>query len=48
MSELVDPVVTLEFYEISYRGRKLSEEVREFSTFLKRYIARWAGEAGVL
>ena len=48
MSELVDPVVTLEFYEISHRGRKLSEEAREFSDFLKRYIASWAGEAGVL
>jgi hypothetical protein len=49
MSELVvDPTVTLEFYEISHRGRKLPEEVREFSAFLKRYIARWAGETGIL
>ena len=48
MSELVDPIVTLEFYEISHRGRKLPEEAREFSAFLKRYIARWAGEAGIL
>lgn len=48
MSELVDPIVTLEFYEISHRGTKLPEEAREFSAFLKRYIARWAGEAGIL
>jgi len=48
MSALVDPVVTLEFYEISHRGRRLPEEAREFSAFLKRYIARWAGEAGAL
>jgi DNA-binding transcriptional LysR family regulator len=48
MSELVDPTVTLEFYEISHRGKKLPEEVREFSVFLKQYIARWAGEAGIL
>lgn len=48
MSELVDPIVTLEFYEISHRGRKLPEEARVFSAFLKRYIARWAGEAGML
>jgi LysR family transcriptional regulator, carnitine catabolism transcriptional activator len=48
MSELVDPVVTLEFYEISRSGRKLPEEAGEFSRFLKRYIAGWAGEAGVL
>ncbi|HXR17264.1 MAG TPA: LysR family transcriptional regulator [Terriglobales bacterium] len=48
MSELVDPVVTLEFYEISSRGRKLPAEASEFSAFLKMYIARWAGEAGAL
>jgi hypothetical protein len=48
MSELVDPIVTLEFYEISHRGRKLPEEAGEFSAFLKRYIASWAGEAGIL
>lgn len=48
MSELVDPVITLEFYEISHRGRKLPEEAAEFSGFLKRYIARWAGDAGIL
>ena len=48
MSELVDPTVTLEFYETSHRGRKLPEEVREFSAFLKRYIARWGGETGIL
>jgi hypothetical protein len=47
MSELVDPIVTLEFYEISHRGRKLPEEAGEFSAFLKRYIASWAGEAGI-
>jgi DNA-binding transcriptional LysR family regulator len=48
MSELVDPIVTLEFYEISHRGTKLSQEARDFSAFLKQYIARWAGEAGIL
>jgi LysR family transcriptional regulator, carnitine catabolism transcriptional activator len=48
MSELVEPLVTLEFYEISSRARKLPAEASEFSTFLKRYIARWAGEAGAL
>jgi DNA-binding transcriptional LysR family regulator len=48
MSELVDPLVTLEFYEISRTGSKLPEEARQFSAFLKRYIAGWAGEAGIL
>jgi LysR family transcriptional regulator, carnitine catabolism transcriptional activator len=51
-SELVHPVVTLvvtlEFYEVSNRGTKLAQEAAEFSTFLKRYIARWAGEMGIL
>jgi LysR family transcriptional regulator, carnitine catabolism transcriptional activator len=36
----LDPAVTLEFYEISNRGRKLQPEAIEFSTFLKTYIAR--------
>jgi LysR family transcriptional regulator, carnitine catabolism transcriptional activator len=48
MSELVDPMVNLEFYEISSRGRKMPEDATEFSAFLKKYIARWAGEAGAL
>jgi hypothetical protein len=48
MSELVEPTVTLEFHQISHRGRKLPEESAEFSAFLKRYIATWAGEAGIL
>ena len=36
----LDPAVTLEFYEISNRGRKLQPEAIEFATFLKTYIAR--------
>ena len=48
MSELVEPTVTLEFYEINNRGKKLPAEAAEFTAFLKMYIARWAGEAGVL
>jgi hypothetical protein len=48
MSEPVDTVVTPEFYEISHRGRTLPEEAGEFSAFLRRYTARWAGEAGML
>jgi LysR family transcriptional regulator, carnitine catabolism transcriptional activator len=48
MSELVEPLVTLEFYEISSRARTPPAEASEFSSFLKRHIARWAGEAGAL
>ena len=36
----LDPSVTLEFHEISNRGRKLQPEAIEFGTFLKTYIAR--------
>src|SRR5579864_6457244 len=39
--ELVDPTVNLEFYEISSSGKKLPGVAAEFSTFLKKYIARW-------
>jgi hypothetical protein len=48
MSELVEPIVTQEFYEISNRGVRAPEEAAEFSVFLKNYIASWAGEAGLL
>ncbi len=36
----LDPAVTLEFYEISNRGRKLQPEAIEFGAFLKTYMAR--------
>jgi hypothetical protein len=48
MSELVEPIVTQELYEISSRGARAPEEAADFSAFLKKYIASWAGEAGVL
>jgi hypothetical protein len=48
MSELVEPIVTQEFYEISNRGARTPEDAAEFSAFLKKYIASWAGEAGIL
>jgi hypothetical protein len=48
MSELAEPLVTLEFYEISSRARNLPKEASEFSAYLKKYIARWAGEDGAL
>lgn len=40
----LDPAVTLEFYEISNRGRKLPPEATEFAAFLKAYIARRVGD----
>jgi DNA-binding transcriptional LysR family regulator len=48
MSDLGEPVVSLEFYQITNRGRELPAEAAEFSQLLKMYIARWAGEAGIL
>lgn len=36
----LNPVVSLEFQEISNRGRKLPPEAIEFAEFLKTYIAR--------
>jgi len=48
MSQLTNPVVNLDFYQISNRGRKLPLGAEDFTSFLKGYIARWAGRAGVL
>jgi DNA-binding transcriptional LysR family regulator len=48
MSELIDPVVNLEFYQISSRARRLSEQAKQFAEFLKMYIASWVGSGGVL
>jgi LysR family carnitine catabolism transcriptional activator len=47
MSQLINPVVSLEFHQISNRGKKLPPGADEFTAF-KAYIARWAGRAGVL
>jgi LysR family carnitine catabolism transcriptional activator len=48
MSQLINPVVNLEFHQISNRGKKLPPGADEFTAFLKTYIARWAGRTGVL
>jgi LysR family carnitine catabolism transcriptional activator len=48
MSRLINPIVNLEFCQISTRARKLPPGADEFSAFLKTYVARWAGHAGVL
>jgi LysR family transcriptional regulator, carnitine catabolism transcriptional activator len=48
MSRLINPIVNLEFSLISTRARKLPPGADEFSAFLKTYVARWAGHAGVL
>ena len=48
VSRLVNPVVTLDFYQISNRAKKLPTGAEEFMSFLQNYIARWAGRAGIL
>jgi len=48
MSQLINPVVRFDFHMISRRGRELPPGGEEFTSFLKSYIALWAGRAGVL
>jgi LysR family carnitine catabolism transcriptional activator len=48
MSRLVDPVVSMEFHQITQRGRSLPEGADEFMGFLKTYIARWAARLGIV
>jgi LysR family transcriptional regulator, carnitine catabolism transcriptional activator len=48
MSRLINPVVNLDFYQISNRGKQLPSGANDFTSFLQSYIARWAGRAGIL
>lgn len=48
MSQLINPVVRFDFHMISRRGIELPPGAEEFTSFLKSYIATWAGRAGVL
>ena len=48
LSRLVNPVVRFDFHLISPRGKELPPGADEFASFLKTYIATWAGRAGVL
>jgi LysR family carnitine catabolism transcriptional activator len=48
VSQLISPVVRFDFHMISRRGRELPPGADEFTSFLKSYIATWAGRAGVL
>lgn len=48
MSRLINPTVTMDFYQIQSRGRTLPTAAEDFTSFLQSYIARWAGSAGVL
>jgi hypothetical protein len=47
MSELIDPVVNLDFYQMTNRGSRMSDEAKEFSALLKTYMLNWAGTSRV-
>ena len=42
-----DPAVSLDFYQITNRGSRLSDDAKEFSGFLKMYIANWSGTSNI-
>ena len=48
LSPLINPVARFDFHMISPRGKELPPGAGEFTSFLKSYIATWAGRAGVL
>jgi LysR family carnitine catabolism transcriptional activator len=48
MSQLINLIVRFDFHMISRRGKELPPGAVEFISFLKSYIALWAGRAGVL
>jgi LysR family transcriptional regulator, carnitine catabolism transcriptional activator len=48
MSQLINPVVRFDFHLISSRARELPPGAEEFTSFLKSYVATWAGRTGVL
>ena len=48
MTPLINPVVRFDFHLISSRAKELPPGAGEFTSFLKSYIATWAGRAGVL
>jgi LysR family transcriptional regulator, carnitine catabolism transcriptional activator len=48
VSQLINPVVRFDFHLISSRARELPPGADEFTSFLKSYVATWAGRTGVL
>jgi LysR family carnitine catabolism transcriptional activator len=48
ISQLINPVVRFDFHLISSRAREPRPGADEFTSFLKSYVATWAGRTGVL
>ena len=46
-SRITNPTVNLDFYQISARVKRPPAEAEDFMSFLKPYVVRWAGRAGV-
>jgi DNA-binding transcriptional LysR family regulator len=47
-SRLIHPVVHLDLCQIRKGGRRLPPIAEEFTSFLKTYLASWAGRSGIL
>jgi hypothetical protein len=47
-TRLVDSGVSMEFHQITQRGRSLPEGADEFVGFLRTYMAGWAARVGVV
>ena len=48
VSQLSEPIVNLELYQISNRGRQTPARSEGIQCFLKMYIASWVGPARIL
>ncbi len=48
VSQLINPAARFDFHLISNRGKELPKGAEEFASFLKSYIATWAGRTGAL
>jgi LysR family transcriptional regulator, carnitine catabolism transcriptional activator len=48
VARLVAPAVQLEFHQINSRAKPLTDDAREFTTFLKAYVSRWADRTGII
>jgi DNA-binding transcriptional LysR family regulator len=48
VQRLTSPVVTVDYHVILPKGSGPTPAAEAFAAFLQRYIARWAGAAGIL
>jgi LysR family carnitine catabolism transcriptional activator len=47
ISRLVKPALTLDFYQIHNRAKKVSTCANDFTSFLQSYVTQWAGGQGL-